>query len=44
MVRENASYDFNFLELVASLCPIMCSIFENVPFAFEKNVYFASLG
>ena len=26
------------------LCPIMWSIFENVPCAFEKNVYFASLG
>ena len=33
---------FNFLRLV--LCPIMWSIFENVPCAFEKNVYFASLG
>ena len=32
----------NFLRLV--LCPIMWSIFENVPCAFEKNVYFASLG
>ena len=27
-----------------ALCPIMWSIFENVPCAFEKNVYFASLG
>ena len=26
------------------LCPIMWSIFENVPHAYEKNVYFASLG
>ena len=32
----------NLLRLV--LCPIMWSIFENVPWAFEKNVYFASLG
>ena len=29
----------NLLRLV--LCPIMWSIFENVPGAFEKNVYFA---
>ena len=26
------------------LRPVMWSIFENVPCAFEKNVYFASLG
>ena len=26
------------------LCPTMWSIFENAPCAFEKNVYFASLG
>ena len=32
----------NLLRLV--LCPIMWSTFENVPCAFEKNVYFASLG
>ena len=32
----------NLLRLV--LCPMMWSIFENVPCAFEKNVYFASLG
>ena len=32
----------NLFRLV--LCPIMWSIFENVPCAFEKNVYFASLG
>ena len=34
-----------FLNLLRlALCPIMWSIFENVPCAFEKNVYFASLG
>ena len=32
----------NFLRLV--LCTIMWSISENVACAFEKNVYFASLG
>ena len=32
----------NLLRLV--LCPVMWSIFENVPCAFEENVYFASLG
>ena len=32
----------NLLRLV--LCPIMWSIFENDLCAFEKNVYFASLG
>ena len=32
----------NLLRLV--LCLVMWSIFENVPCAFEKNVYFASLG
>ena len=32
----------NPLKLV--LCPIVWSVFENVPYAFEKNVYFASLG
>ena len=34
-----------FLNLLRlALCPIMWSIFENIPCAFEKNVYFASLG
>ena len=32
----------NLLRLV--LCPIIWSVFENVPCSFEKNVYFASLG
>ena len=32
----------NLLRLV--LCPIMWCIFENVPCAFERNVYFAPLG
>ena len=32
----------NFLRLV--FCPIMLSVSENVPCAFEKNVYFASFG
>ena len=32
----------NMLRLV--LCHIMWPVFENVPCAFEKNVYFASLG
>ena len=32
----------NLLGLV--LCPIVWSIFENVPCAFEKNIHFASLG
>ena len=32
----------NLLRLV--LCPIMWSMFENVPCAFEKNVSFASWG
>ncbi|KAF6104401.1 hypothetical protein HJG60_011339 [Phyllostomus discolor] len=31
-----------FLRLV--LCPIMWSVFENVPCTFEKNVYLASFG
>ena len=31
-----------FLRL--ALCPIMWSIFENIPSTLEKNVYFASLG
>ena len=30
--------------LGVALCPIMWSIFENVPCTLEKNVYFASLG
>ena len=34
-----------FLNLLRlALCPIMWSIFENVPCTLEKNVYFASLG
>ena len=32
----------NLLRLV--LCPIMWSIFENVPCESEKNIYFSSLG
>ena len=32
----------NLLRLV--WCPIMWSVYENVPYVFEKNVYFASLG
>ena len=32
----------NLLRFV--LCPIMWSIFENVPCTLQKNVYFASLG
>ena len=32
----------NLLRLV--LCPIMWSVFQNVLFVFEKNVYFAILG
>ena len=32
----------NLLRLV--LCPVMWSVFENVPCVFEKNVHFASLG
>ena len=39
---EMISIFLNLLRLV--LCPIMWFIFENVPCAFEKNVYFASLG
>ena len=31
----------NLLRLV--LCPLMWSVFENLPCALEKNVYFASL-
>ena len=34
-----------FLNLLRlALCPIMWSIFENIPWTLEKNVYFASLG
>ena len=34
-----------FLNLLRpALCPIMWSIFENVPCTIEKNVYFASFG
>ena len=36
------SFFLNLLRLV--LCPIMWSVFENVPCTLEKNVYFASLG
>ena len=32
----------NFLRL--ALCSLMWSIFEEVPWTLEKNVYFASLG
>ena len=32
----------NLLRFV--LCPIMLSVFENIPRTLEKNVYFASLG
>ena len=39
---DMTSIFLNLLRLV--LCPIMWSIFENVPYAFEKNVYFAYLG
>ena len=46
VVRENAWYDLNCLELVEA-CFVsyhVVYIFENVPCAFEMNVYFASLG
>ena len=34
-----------FLNLLRlALCPIVCSIFENIPCTLEKNVYFPSLG
>ena len=36
------SISLNLLSLV--LCPMMWCLFENIPCAFEKNVYFASLG
>ena len=39
---DTISIFLNLLRLV--LCPLIWSIFENVPCAFEKNVYFASLG
>ena len=35
------SFFLNLLRL--ALCPVMCSIFENVPCTLEKNVYFLSL-
>ena len=41
-VLDMISIFLNLLRL--ALCPIMWSIFENVPCAFKKNVYFASLG
>ena len=41
-ILDMISIFLNLLRLV--LCPIMWSIFENVLCAFEKNVYFASLG
>ena len=36
------SFFLNLLRL--ALCPVMWSVFENVPCTLEKNVYFASLG
>ena len=45
MVHENFDMIAIFLNLLRrALCPIMWSIFENVPCAFERKVYFASLG
>ena len=41
-ILEIISIFLNLLRLV--LCPIMWSIFENIPCAFGKNVYFTSLG
>ena len=41
-ILDVISVFLSLLRLV--LCPIMWSIFENVPYGFEKNVYFASLG
>ena len=41
-VLDMISIFLNLLRLF--LCSIMCSIFENVPCAFEKNECFASLG
>ena len=39
---DMVSVVLNLLRL--ALCPIMWSMFENVPCTLEKNVYFASLG
>ena len=39
---DMVSLFLNLLSLI--LCPIKWSIFENIPCAFEKNVYFASFG
>ena len=36
------SISLNLLMIV--LCPIYVAVFENVPCAFERDVYFASLG
>ena len=46
MVSEDADMISIFLNMLRFvLCPITWwSTFENVPCAFEKNVYFASLG
>ena len=41
-IFDMISIFLNFLRIV--LFPIMWSIFENVQYAFEKNVYFVSLG
>ena len=41
-VLDMISIFLNLLRL--ALCPIMWCIFENISCAFEKNVYFASLG
>ena len=41
-VLDMISIFLNLLRL--ALCPIMWSIFENVPCTLEKNVFFASLG
>ena len=38
-IRDMISIFLNLLRLV--LCLFMWSIFENVPYALEKNVYFA---
>ena len=44
MVREDACYDFNILNLSRLVfCPIMWSILENISCALEKNVYSAAL-
>ena len=41
-ILDMISIFLNLLRLV--WCPIMWSIFENIPCAFQKNVHFASLG